>query len=163
MVRLAKENQLDAMNEIDNEVVRLSEDSQDAMNEKDNGVVVRLTEKNFSNFITENKYVMVKFFTPWCPWSQRLAPVYKAASATMKGDRVPFAQVDCVPEHELSRKYQITGYPSVFLFAGGVRTFYNGERARDGIARWDHPMEPQKNLEQVACSKVASYAAWCLQ
>ncbi|OMO87052.1 Thioredoxin-like protein [Corchorus capsularis] len=138
MVRLAElENQLDAMYEIDNEEgVRLTENSQDSINENDNGVVVRLTEKNFSSFINENKYVMVNFFAPWCWWSQRLAPVYEAAAEAMKDDGVPFAKVDCVPEHELSRKYHITGYPSVFLFAGGVRTFYDGERTRDDIVKW---------------------------
>ncbi|OMO81293.1 Thioredoxin-like protein [Corchorus olitorius] len=110
---------------------------QPVINEKDHEVVViKLTEQNFSSFIAENEFVMVKFYAPWSQSSQRLAPIYEAAAAAMKDDGVAFAQVDCVLEHELAEKYHIRGYPSLFLFAGGVRQYYDGKKERDDIVRW---------------------------
>ncbi|OMO81301.1 Thioredoxin-like protein [Corchorus olitorius] len=108
---------------------------QPVLNQKGEAVVT-LTWENFSSFIAENEFVMVNFYTTWCGWSQELAPVYEAAAATMKDDGVAFAQVDCVTEYNLAMKYHISGYPSMFLFAGGVRKYYDGERTRNDIVRW---------------------------
>uniref|UniRef100_A0A6N2LQE9 protein disulfide-isomerase n=2 Tax=Salix viminalis TaxID=40686 RepID=A0A6N2LQE9_SALVM len=103
------------------------------VDEKD---VVVLTEKNFSDFIATNPYVMVEFYASWCYWSRKLAPEYSAAATLLKGEAV-LAKVEATVEKGLARKYEIQGYPSVFLFAGGVRKdCYYGERTRDSIATW---------------------------
>ncbi|KAE8655462.1 Detected protein of confused Function [Hibiscus syriacus] len=47
--------------------------------------VVVLTEGNFSNFIGNNKYVIVDFYAPWCGHSQAFAPEYAAAATELKG------------------------------------------------------------------------------
>ncbi|KAJ6690439.1 hypothetical protein OIU85_006680 [Salix viminalis] len=55
------------------------------VDEKD---VVVLTEKNFSDFIATNRYVMVEFYASWCYWSRKLAPEYSAAATLLKGEAV---------------------------------------------------------------------------
>ncbi|OMO81292.1 hypothetical protein COLO4_23670 [Corchorus olitorius] len=105
------------------------------IDEKDE-VVVRLTEKNFSSFIAENEYVMVNFYAPWLYWSRIVAPEYEAAANLLKGDGVVFAKVDVITDKELVRKYRINAYPTVLLFAGGVRKLYDHNRTRDDIVRW---------------------------
>ncbi|KAF9676689.1 hypothetical protein SADUNF_Sadunf08G0029100 [Salix dunnii] len=103
------------------------------VDEKD---VVVLTEKNFSNFIATNPYVMVEFYASWCYWSRKLAPEYSAAATLLKGEAV-LAKVEATVEMGLARKYEIQGYPSLFLFAGGIqKACYYGERTRDAIATW---------------------------
>ncbi|KAG6763548.1 hypothetical protein POTOM_030971 [Populus tomentosa] len=97
------------------------------VDEKD---VVVLTEKNFSDFIAANPYVMVEFYASWCYWSRKLAPEYSAAATLLKGEAV-LAKVEATVEMGLARKYEIQGYPSLLLFDGGIqKASYHGERTR---------------------------------
>ncbi|CAK7325475.1 unnamed protein product [Dovyalis caffra] len=103
------------------------------VDEKD---VVVLTEKNFSDFITRNQYVMVEFYASWCFWSRKLVPEYSAAATMLKGEAV-LAKVEATEENELARNYKIQGYPTLYLFDGGVqKASYYGERTRNAIATW---------------------------
>ncbi|WCJ19329.1 Protein disulfide isomerase-like 1-4 [Euphorbia peplus] len=106
--------------------------------EDDKKDVVVLTEKNFTEFISQNRYVMVKFYAPWCYWSQQLAPEY-AAAATILKSRAVLAEVDCTQEPSLGRKFQIQGYPTMFFFVGGDQKIQYDvfeERTRDAISSW---------------------------
>ncbi|OMO82583.1 Thioredoxin-like protein [Corchorus capsularis] len=79
---------------------------------------------------------MVNFYAPWCGWCQKLAPEYEAAAALLKGDGVAFAKVDADTERELAWKYEISGYPTLLWFAGGVRSkTYYGQRKRDAFVK----------------------------
>ncbi|KAL9402652.1 hypothetical protein Peur_006501 [Populus x canadensis] len=119
------------------------------VDEKD---VVVLTEKNFGDFIATNPYVMVEFYAPWCYWSRKLAPAYSAAATLLKGEAV-LAKVDATVEMGLGRKYEIQGYPSLLLFAGGIqKSNYYGERTRDAIATWMR----QKVVQTVSTTEEAN-------
>ncbi|XP_065871403.1 protein disulfide isomerase-like 1-3 isoform X2 [Euphorbia lathyris] len=106
--------------------------------EADEKDVVVLTEKNFTEFIAKNRYVMVKFYAPWCYWSKKLAPEY-AAAATILKSRAVLAMVDCTQEAGLGRKLQIQGYPTMLFFVGGdekIQYEFLLDRTRDSIANW---------------------------
>ncbi|KAG5223713.1 disulfide-isomerase [Salix suchowensis] len=126
------------------------------VDEKD---VVVLTEKNFSDFIATNRYVMVEFYASWCYWSRKLEPEYSAAATLLKGEAV-LAKVEAAVEKGLARKYEIQGYPSVFLFAGGIhKDSYYGERTRDAIATWMR----QKTGLAVPTVSTTAQAKWILR
>ena len=64
----------------------------------------------------EAKYslLLVNYYAPWCPWSQRLAPVWSAVAKTIhtkyppEGDgRVLLGQVDCTRHSDVCRDAQI--------------------------------------------------------
>ncbi|WCJ19330.1 Protein disulfide isomerase-like 1-4 [Euphorbia peplus] len=100
--------------------------------------VVVLTENNFTAFISQHRYVMVKFYAPWCYWSKKLAPEYSAAATILKS-RAVLAEVDCTQEANLARKLHIQGYPSVYFFVGGDQKNFHEffqERTRDAIVNW---------------------------
>ncbi|KAJ8760293.1 hypothetical protein K2173_011705 [Erythroxylum novogranatense] len=110
---------------------------------KEEAAVVVLTQNNFTEFVNQNKYVMVNFYAPWCYWSRRLAPEYEAAAPMVAGEAV-LAKVDASTENRLSYRYKVNGYPTVIFFVGGVRKEdYYSERTRGEIAKW-----VQKKVEE---------------
>ncbi|KAL8247596.1 hypothetical protein R6Q59_008812 [Mikania micrantha] len=104
--------------------------------EIDESDVVVLKASNFSEFLESNRYVMVEFYATWCGHCQALKPEYAAAATELKADEVVLAKVDAGEETELAQKYNVEGYPTVFLFVDGVHKPYNGPRNKDAIVSW---------------------------
>uniref|UniRef100_A0A2P2L946 protein disulfide-isomerase n=1 Tax=Rhizophora mucronata TaxID=61149 RepID=A0A2P2L946_RHIMU len=104
--------------------------------EVDDKDVVVLRERNFSEFIENNKFVMVEFYAPWCGHCQALAPEYAAAATELKGEEVVLAKVDATEESELAQEYDVEGFPTVYFFVDGVHKPYSGQRTKDAIVTW---------------------------
>ncbi|KAL6586499.1 Protein disulfide isomerase-like 1-3 [Orobanche minor] len=104
--------------------------------EVDESYVVVLKESNFSEFIEKNRFVMVEFYAPWCGHCQALAPEYAAAAEEMKDESVVLAKVDASEETELSQKFDVQGFPTVYFFVDGVHKPYPGHRTKDAIVTW---------------------------
>lgn len=96
--------------------------------EIDESDVVVLKSANFSDVVEKNRYVMVEFYATWCGHCQALKPEYAAAATELKVDEVVLAKVDAGEETELAQKFNVEGYPTVFLFVDGVHKPYNGAR-----------------------------------
>ncbi|KAJ4978328.1 hypothetical protein NE237_009108 [Protea cynaroides] len=106
--------------------------SQPEVDEKD---VVVLKEGNFSDFVKENRYVMVEFYAPWCGHCQALAPEYAEAATELKGVAA-LAKVDATEANELAQQYDVQGFPTVYFFIDGVHKPYPGQRTKDAIVTW---------------------------
>lgn len=103
------------------------------VDEKD---VIVLNETNFDEVIEKNRYVMVEFYAPWCGHCQSLAPEYAAAATELKAEEIVLAKVDATENSELSQKFDVEGFPTVFFFVDGVKKLYNGDRTKDAIVAW---------------------------
>ncbi|XP_020584852.1 protein disulfide isomerase-like 1-4 [Phalaenopsis equestris] len=103
------------------------------VDEKD---VVVLTGVNFSEFIEKNQHVMVEFYAPWCGHCQALAPEYAEAATALELEDVVLAKVDATEENELSQKYDVQGFPTIYFFVDGDHRPYPGQRAKDAIVTW---------------------------
>lgn len=106
------------------------------VDEKD---VVVLTDRNFSDFIENNKYVMVEFYAPWCGHCKAMAPEYAAAATELKAldtEKVVLAKVDATEENELAENYQVQGFPTVYFFIDGEHKPYTGQRSKEAIVTW---------------------------
>ncbi|KAL9419047.1 hypothetical protein AB3S75_036908 [Citrus x aurantiifolia] len=105
-----------------------------AIDEKEDAV--NLSDKNFSDVLARNQHVMVAFYAPWCFWSKKLAPEYKAAATELKGKAV-LAKVNAVNEIELAKRWGIQGYPTIYFFVNGVHvdTYYH-DRKKDAIVNY---------------------------
>ncbi|KAL3618536.1 Protein disulfide isomerase-like 1-4 [Castilleja foliolosa] len=98
--------------------------------------VVVLTDRNFSSFVDENKYVMVEFYAPWCGHCKSLAPEYAAAATDLKSENVKLAKVDATEENELAETYEVQGFPTIHFFVDGEHKPYSGQRTKDAIVTW---------------------------
>ncbi|XVE68913.1 hypothetical protein DITRI_Ditri09bG0107800 [Diplodiscus trichospermus] len=119
----------DILNNITNLEEQLSWPSVD---EKD---VIVLNKENFSEFVDQNRYILVEFYAPWCWHCQALTSEY-AAAATELNEEVVLAKVDGTQEAELLQKFDVKGFPTLFLFVEGIHKAYAGERTKEGIVTW---------------------------
>jgi len=99
--------------------------------------VVTLSTSNFEKFITENLISLIEFYAPWCGHCKRLAPEFeKAAEKLQASGGIPLAKVDATAEKDLASKFEIQGFPTIYLFRNGKHEAYNGGRTADKIVEW---------------------------
>ena len=79
-----------------------------------------LSRDTFAHFVMPKDLVLVEFYAPWCGHCKRMKPDYQAAATEMKGKAVMAAMDVNKPENTpISRKYNITGFPTLLYFEGG--------------------------------------------
>ena len=83
--------------------------------------VVELTKDNFEDVVTNNAFVIVDFWAPWCGPCRSFAPTYEKVS----GDHpdVVFAKVNTEEEHEIAGHFQIRSIPTLMIFRDKIIIF----------------------------------------
>jgi thiol-disulfide isomerase/thioredoxin len=96
-----------------------------------NGVhAVPLNEANFDAYLSQNPYVFVNFFAPWCIWCQRLEPTWEAMAEEVErlneaaghledgsgSIDVDVVKVDCVANRNLCGAQRIQAFPTLRFF-----------------------------------------------
>jgi len=103
--------------------------------------------------------VLVNFYAPWCPWCQRLEPVFEAAGIAVHEkyppgtkQRVLFTKIDCVVHQRFCMQQVVTGYPTIRIFTHGTdilmhdgkaeHAFYKGPRTVDAFTSFVDTLVP---------------------
>ncbi|KAK7202335.1 protein disulfide isomerase 2 [Novymonas esmeraldas] len=97
--------------------------------------VQQATKANFDKIVSGD-LTMVKFYAPWCGHCKTLAPEYIKAAEMLEGIAT-LAEVDCTKEESLAQKYEIKGFPTLFIFRNGEKAEdYSGPRTAAAISAY---------------------------
>ncbi|OTF78904.1 protein disulfide-isomerase A4-like protein, partial [Euroglyphus maynei] len=113
--------------------------------------VITLTAANFDDTIESESLILVQFYAPWCGHCKRLKPEYERAARRLLEREKPIklAKVDATAEQELAQRFEVKGYPTLFIFRNGKKSIYKGPRDENGIVDFMKEMEkiPSKLAE----------------
>jgi len=107
--------------------------------------VVHLTDDNFDSFMESEASVLVMFYAPWCGHCKRAKPQFVSAAAAMasQGMGGKLAAVDCTKHHQLSKRFDVKGFPTIKYFKDGQMAFDAGD-AREEAAILKFMAEPKE-------------------
>ena len=100
------------------------------------GTSIPLTAEKFQTLVTNTRDPwFVKFYAPWCPHCQKLAPNWNEMARDMKG-KLNIGEVNCDVEKRLCKDAGVRGYPTMSFFRGGERVEYDGLRGIGDLIRF---------------------------
>jgi thioredoxin 1 len=82
---------------------------------------VDVTADNFNEIITDNEFVIVDFWAPWCGPCKGFAPVYEELSE--KYPDLVFAKVNTEDQQQLAGEFQIRSIPTLMIFREQIILF----------------------------------------
>ena len=96
---------------------------------------VDVTAESFNDLISNNDFVIVDFWAPWCGPCKGFAPLYEELSE--KYPDIVFAKVNTEEEQALAGEFQIRSIPTLMIF-------------REQIILFSQPGAPQgTQMEQI--------------
>lgn len=86
----------------------------------------KVTDENYRKVIGGQKHVVVKFYTPWCTWCQRMNKDYEALYEHFKNHpHIIIAGVNCQDEQEVCDYLGVRGYPQIHYYKPKSRKKFN--------------------------------------
>ncbi len=82
---------------------------------------IEVTAENFNEVITNNEFVIVDFWAPWCGPCKGFAPVYEELSE--KYPDLVFAKINTEEEQQLAGEFQIRSIPTLMVFREQIILF----------------------------------------
>jgi thioredoxin 1 len=83
--------------------------------------VIELNKDNFEETITNNDFVIVDFWAPWCGPCKSFAPTYEKVSEDHPD--VVFAKINTEDEQDIAAHFQIRSIPTLMIFREHVIIF----------------------------------------
>ena len=83
--------------------------------------VVELTKDNFEDTITNNGFVIIDFWAPWCGPCRSFAPTYDKVSEDHPD--VIFGKVNTEEQQELAMHFQVRSIPTLMIFRDSIIIF----------------------------------------
>ena len=102
--------------------------------EVDSSDVIALTDANYNASISSGVW-LIEFYAPWCGFCKKLKPVWAQLATKIKESNsdVKIAWCDSVENTEVSERFGVEGYPTIYLFRDGKKYPFSGERNIDNF------------------------------
>lgn len=94
--------------------------------------------------VASGEIVVALFYADWCPHCVDFKPHYKKAMSnlngnTYEGKKLRFEMVDCEAYKSVSKKYGVSGFPTVKILKSNSTTDieeYSGDRSYEGLSEY---------------------------
>ena len=83
--------------------------------------VVELTKQTFEHTVTNNSFVIVDFWAPWCGPCRSFAPTFESVSE--EHDGIVFAKVNTEEEQDIAAHFNIRSIPTLMIFREKIIIF----------------------------------------
>ncbi len=83
--------------------------------------VIELNQQNFESTISDNPFIVVDFWAPWCGPCRSFAPVFEKVSEDNAD--IVFAKVNTEDEQQIAAQFQIRSIPTLMIFRDQVIIF----------------------------------------
>ncbi|XP_043970666.1 protein disulfide-isomerase A2 [Gambusia affinis] len=103
--------------------------------------VLVLHFNNFDRALSENEFLLIEFYAPWCGHCKEFEPIYAEVAEKLKEEEagMRLAKVDAIEEKELADEFEVGSFPTLKVFINGDRKLpldYTGKRSVEGIIQW---------------------------
>jgi thioredoxin 1 len=98
-----------------------------------NVAVVELTDDTFEQTVTDNGFVIVDFWAPWCGPCKSFAPTYEKVSADHPD--IVFAKVNTEEQQQVAAHFQIRSIPTLMIFRDQIIIFSQAGALPEGAFR----------------------------
>jgi len=95
--------------------------------------VVELTDDTFEQTVTDNGFVVVDFWAPWCGPCKSFAPTYEKVSEEFPD--VTFAKVNTEEQQQVAAHFQIRSIPTLMIFRDQIIIFSQAGALPEGAFR----------------------------
>ena len=95
--------------------------------------VVELTDDNFEQTVTDNGFVIVDFWAPWCGPCKSFAPTYEKVSE--EHDDIVFAKINTEEQQQVAAHFQIRSIPTLMIFRDQIIIFSQAGALPEGAFR----------------------------
>jgi thiol-disulfide isomerase/thioredoxin len=97
---------------------------------------VEIGEAEWEETLANNRQTFVKFYSPYCGWCQKLAPLWTELSNAFDG-ALNVVSVDVTVHKNLASEQGISGVPTMKLYNGkNFLADYKGPRTQQDMAEW---------------------------
>ena len=108
--------------------------------------VVELTKDNFQEKLKEQKYWLIKFYSPRCGHCKNMAAAFEEAATNLLGE-VSLGGVECPSNNEVCDQFKVRGYPTIKFFVDGKEVAdYRGNRSVEDFMKFSREQKQAKEL-----------------
>lgn len=80
--------------------------------------IIELSEINFEQFISENKYVLIDFWATWCGPCQFMLPIFDKLSQKYN-EKIKFGRLNVDDNQPIAMKFEVYAIPTFVMYVDG--------------------------------------------